>query len=60
MAAMDTIQRATCAQLVGLVYFSISNMSDPLRGLRPGWFNNLHQPVLVVRPKIRGCMARHS
>jgi hypothetical protein len=30
MAAMDTIHRHTCAQLVGLVYFSISNMVNPL------------------------------
>jgi len=35
MAATDTIQRATFAQLVGLVYFSISNMGNPLWGLRP-------------------------
>ena len=30
MAAMDTTQRATFAQLVGLVYFSISNIVFPI------------------------------
>ena len=29
-AATDTTQRATFAQLVGLVYFSISNMGFPI------------------------------
>jgi hypothetical protein len=35
IAVTDTIQRATFGQLVSLVYFSISNMIDPLWGLRP-------------------------